>query len=78
MSHPKLNANSMCTVYNWYKKIRTVYPSHNHVISQIQLPNYLFMIYNRYNPCHVVYVLYNCTISFEGLSYPIHILIITR
>ena len=40
--------------------------------------NYLCMIYNRYTPCHVVYVLYNCTISFEGLSYPIHILIITR
>ena len=36
------------------------------------------MIYNRYNPCHVVYVLYNCTISFEGLSNPIHMLIITR
>ena len=36
------------------------------------------MIYNRYNPCQVVYVLYNCTRSFEGLSYPIHILIITR
>ena len=40
--------------------------------------NYQCMIYNRYNPCHVVYVLYNFTISFEGLSYPIHILIITR
>ena len=36
------------------------------------------MIYNRHNPYHIVYVLYNCTISFEGLSYPIHILIITR
>ena len=22
------------------------------------------MIYNRYSPCHVVYVLYNCSISF--------------
>ena len=40
--------------------------------------NYLCMIYNRYNPCHVVYVLYNCNISFEGLSYLIYILIITR
>ena len=46
-------------------KIRAVYPSHNHVISQIQLPNYLCMIYKRYNPCHVVYVLYNCTISLK-------------
>ena len=36
------------------------------------------MIYNRYNPCNLVCVFYNCTISFEGLSYPIHILIITR
>ena len=39
-------------------------------------PRYMYDIY-RYNPYHAVYVLYKCTISFEGLSYPIHILNIT-
>ena len=38
----------------------------------------MYHIFFWYNPCNVVCVFYNCTISFEGLSYPIHILIITR